>query len=1363
MTLFVSNVKCLSMFCEYTQECILVQETDFFAKLGKVRKWKYLLDKTRTAINEKTSLVEGLQDTCWTLNTQTITEKGKCSDRRYVEVKHSFVESVFHPEPVKTMEQSFMNLQEILPSEFSVHYFMSQISEKHVYQDIKEVIALSDHSSSTDELKSSKVSKLKSLISCLFAYIRCEDLKSDHFLSSKEWLSKLIDLLFRESVDLRDRLFVLNHVLRCSGGISKWATGYIQFPSPLDAEDVDSAMLNMNYCLTALNTILSPIKGREKFLGIHTSGSISSTHSKLISKSASPSPDPAAVITSDESWLLVDADTEESEEYFANRINFTEHDIIGLLKQIPFVSVMKFMTEGSEKLNANGCHCLFGQFTEIAMLKLLAVSTRIIKILRQGLITFNCMQFKSLTEYITLLIKVTVKSVSKFWSQCKSNIHSDDQALFLRLQVEYDHFILRSITTILESQRYGIWKFVSVIPFAGVTEAMMWHILWVFYNNGRDESDDLGGLCPYVSDSYWKAKFEEPALKYLFHEKLPSLSTSECHSLLDCLGNMVKSRDSREVEFITTVTSEMLELCFMSPGSHRPGDQLVKKCTAIYSQIARQHPFFISSLIHKIKQAAPRNESIIESLSEIPCDIWKPTQEDLDIVIEWLVNTSINHFSNRLARVFFTKINWGVSREAKKLHMDVSVHRNLAIQLYNAAKMHVYVDDTEDPFNTSTFTGFDGKSTLTLAKSPKPKDFIEWCWRLLLTLKLHLFEQPFDRTISTPPPDYASLGPSFSSSSQASSLGGFPPPPNLDSDTALLPIAKGLQQQNPFAIYIALSMTEKGHRPDLLEENLKRLVVLINGKNFIQTLSILSWFIPLNIDSADTIVKSTKFVSAFHYLLVSEQNDLLDRLLGLIRRQLEVHSETKIKLLTFWIELLHEVSNQAVKTSKLWSSSWLTSTKSLQQVVHVYDNLIKLTSHDDSLHPHLVEMASKKQYDELFARQLSTPGLMSWIPFTGNNAPKKCEWITPMHVMQQKFPDHVWLSWLVIKSDVLKMEEIWQEILSELNDNYDTPTEVIVKNVCTTRNLDVIPMDLLPVNSWGRLLLDTPPDHPLLPLISFNFFKCFFSSTPTGGSLGHKFLTESMVRALKAKITLMADYHHREWSAASEKVDIQHHSENTKLYRAFLHWLEEAHLHDPYVDFNRLPSHFLTELLKLAMDGSPESVMTPYLDHTTTFAHEEQLLKLWMDVKHFDADVAPIVLDFSQLDDDVQDTIQSIPESKVSNLEFAGSEEPIPEGSGPAVATLLQHNIRSVMEEGRFFSTRLEKYVDINKHFLDLLPDRYKNIKKDISLKGTCDKDGYDLDGCKGPAVVTISFAEASENTTVVKEIERNRLDSTLR
>lgn len=49
----------------------------------------------------------------------------------------------------------------------------------------------------------------------------------------------------------------------------------------------------------------------------------------------------------DDVWLLVDADTSESEEVFVNRLNFTEQDIMSLLHQIPFFSVVKFITEGS--------------------------------------------------------------------------------------------------------------------------------------------------------------------------------------------------------------------------------------------------------------------------------------------------------------------------------------------------------------------------------------------------------------------------------------------------------------------------------------------------------------------------------------------------------------------------------------------------------------------------------------------------------------------------------------------------------------------------------------------------------------------------------------------------------------------------------------------------------------------------------------------------------------------------------------------------------------------------------------------------------------------------------------------------------
>lgn len=1313
----------------FLQDCINCQDCEFYGKLGELKKWKFLMEKTRYSIQETNSSCDCLQDSVWSLTRKCLQEKARCLDGRLVEVKHSFNESSLRPEQIKIMHQNFLSLQDLIPSQFASHYFMSQFSEKQVQVLIKAVIDLP----TMDESNSTKVQSLKQLISCIFAFIRSEDHKTENFKSCSQWLTQLINILFRESNDMNDRLFLLNHILRCSGGISKWAVGFIQCPSPLETSDLDIAIENMNYCLLMLHTILSPVKGRDKFLGILPSPA--KTKSKEASqRSSTPSPEPATV-ASDDAWLLLDSETDQSEEVFANSINFTENDIISLLKQIPFLGVIEFVTKGSSRLDPH-FDCAFGEVSEVAMLKLLAVATRIIKILRQGLITFNCIQFKALTEYITLLIKTTVKGVASFWNHCQENIQSDDQALLLRLQVEYDHFILRTTTTILQCQRFGSWKFMSVIPFKGVTEAMMWHILWVFYNNGQDDE----GLSSYASD--WKAKFDEPSVKLLLRDKLASLSTSECHSLLESLANMVKSRDCNERDFTTRVTNEMLELSFMIP---QKSDKMSKKCTEIYGELGRTHPFFLSALIHKIKDSASRNESIIECLSQVPFDSWKPETEDMDVLFDWLLNTSINHFCNRLARLVLTKINWGSDREDKKLHLDVSYHRNLAVQLYSAAKMHVYVEGSEDPFNTPLFSGFDGKATLSLAKSIKPKDFIEWCWRLLLSLKLHLYEQP-----------------SFISSEMSSSpVSGFSVIPNVDIDTALLPISKGLSTRNPFAAYITLSMTERGHQTESCESNVDLLIQLMNGKNILQSLSILSWFIPLNIESVDKfLVQNSKFVTVFNSFLVSDPNDLLDRILGLIKKQFENHADIKIKILSFWADFLHEMATAVIKN---WSKSWfLVSNRGLQQVVYLLDNLVELTSHDEALHTHLTDLFMKRPFDELFAKQISSSGLFSWIPFSNNNPMKKCEWISPMHVLQQKFPDKIWLSWIIIKGDMIKMDDIWHEILVELNANYELPPDAVNKNICQSHNLPPIPVALLPINAWGKLIIDTSPDHPLQPMMCFNFFKSFFSSTATEGSLGHRFLSDQMIRGLKAKMTVMADLHHKEWSASSEKPEINHHSDNTKLYRAFLLWLEETHLHDAFVDFTQLPAHFCTEMLKKVMEGAPESAVAPYVDRSASLKREEYVMKLWMEVKEYDSNVCPLLLDSSQLSVLQEDCIKPCPDGKMLVMDYflsSPQESYVPEGSGPALSALLQHIIRGIMEEGRVFSSRLQRLKEINEHYLQLLPERYKNMSKEIVVKATCDKDKYDPGGCTGPASATFSVSEATENPQVVKELERNRID----
>ncbi len=155
--------------------------------------------------------------------------------------------------------------------------------------------------------------------------------------------------------------------------------------------------------------------------------------------------------------------------------------------------------------------------------------------------------------------------VSDLWVNCKTEFLTHDQALILRLQVEFDHFMLRSMIAILTTNRAGVWNFLSVFPFDGVSESMMWHILWVVYNNGRDEMDELGGLCPYFSAQYWKNKFQEVTVQFLFKEKLTSLTITESQSLLCLLYNMASSRSNGENEYISTIAKEIFEISFQTP------------------------------------------------------------------------------------------------------------------------------------------------------------------------------------------------------------------------------------------------------------------------------------------------------------------------------------------------------------------------------------------------------------------------------------------------------------------------------------------------------------------------------------------------------------------------------------------------------------------------------------------------------------------------------------------------------------------------------------------------------------------------------------------------------------------------------
>ncbi|KAI1290210.1 Ectopic P granules protein 5 -like protein [Halotydeus destructor] len=1291
----------------FLKDCIAARDTSFHAKFAQLKEWKHLLESTKARISELSEKCDESQDRVWKLNCRTISKKSRCNDGRLVEANHIYNYATVCPEVVKHLDQSFDKLYKSISNHHCYNLFMTQYTQKLVQIAIKEVIDLPE--------SPEKTAQLKNLITCMFDFTRQDDGHSEFSGLCKQWLSRLISILLTNA-SYQDRLFVLNHVLRCASGIQSWSTGFVQCPNPIDSGS-DEEVNALNHALTVLYTILSPVPGRGKMLGI-------------IESSGKPS----HIKSTDDAWLLVDSETDESEEVFANKSHFTESDIISLLKQVPFGSIIKFITGEHNGCPGSSGPESFAGVSEVTMLKLLATASRIVKVLKQGLNTFNCMRFKKLTLHVTSLIRKTVRAVSKFWLACKEHFRTEDEALLLRLQVEYDHFILRAMSTILECQRYGVWKFISVIPFDGVTEAMMWHLLWVVYNNGHGTKD--GDKSPYHDAEFWKPKFSQPEITNLFHEKLLSLSNAESLSLLTSMCNMAKSRSTDEKDFVNVVTSEIFGMTFIQEHKF---DKVKSKCAEILSQLIGTHTFLMNAIIAKIEKSNLSDESILDCFEKIPLMSWVPENETFEVLNSWLVNSPTTHFYNKLSRTIYSKLDWG--HNVEKLFLSVDHHRSAAIQLYAALKNHVFVEGQEDPFALCKFTGFSDKTALAIARDSHPKIFAQWCWRMLLVLKLHVLEQPRLSSSIWKDPSHESF----------KLISGFESIPDTETDVDLFPICSGIKINNPVAIYIALEMTNKGHKQENIQTNTEAIIHLLTSQNYIQTLKILAWFIPLNIDNSSSLISNNKFLVAFNSLLC-ESNELADRLLGMIRIQL-TDSPIKSAILSFWLKLLYEIAALIIKQ---WSTSWFATGKGLQRVVHVIDNLIELTSQDDELHQLLLEFVRDKPYDDLFVKQISSSHLFSWLPWRAAGADnRRCDWLSPFNVLKQKFPDKLWLSWIVIEADMQKMEKCWEEVVSDMGVNVELEVENALKAVCVRNDVSFIPLDFLPINAWAQLIVSSSLDFPLLPVFWYNYYCCFFTNASGSGSVGHRVVKPDTLRLLKTKVNNLVEHHHCLWLSASDVETKKHHAANVKLYRSYLQWMEDDQLHEPYVDIVRLPPQYDVELLKTVLESTSEREVSKYVSKSKLEERQECYTKLWSEIVELDSSSQPLVSEEDEIEECELDSAQACNPGNLDGVETFATTLTNRYIDPVALLPLLKHIIKIILDEAKFFESRLKKMEDLDRVYIDKVADLYENRKREITLKLQCNE--LDGKGCTGSSALTFEFFEATENQVVAKEIARNR------
>lgn len=224
-------------------------------------------------------------------------------------------------------------------------------------------------------------------------------LKDGKFVTdTREWLSRLVAVLLRVAT-WQDHLFLLNHILRCPGGVMNWAKSFVQVPVPQKVSGLSFSPFNdpyLDHMITTLAVILLPIKDRDKFL--------EQVQVSLQDTTNSPG---------DTVWVMLDEEGEEDEDIANVGANLFESDLISLLNQIPLDRLFEqvlFVRCQNDKYEQEE-----NAITDHHMLRLFAFYTVLIRLLKQGLKTYDSPRYRQLAKRLSALIRDVVQYASDQW------------------------------------------------------------------------------------------------------------------------------------------------------------------------------------------------------------------------------------------------------------------------------------------------------------------------------------------------------------------------------------------------------------------------------------------------------------------------------------------------------------------------------------------------------------------------------------------------------------------------------------------------------------------------------------------------------------------------------------------------------------------------------------------------------------------------------------------------------------------------------------------------------------------------------------------------------------------------------------
>ncbi|KAM7077500.1 LOW QUALITY PROTEIN: ectopic P granules protein 5 homolog [Ciconia maguari] len=1195
--------------------------------------------------------------------------------------------------------------------------------------------------SKQSENLSSDLNHLKERISVLFSFT-CRVIEDPQFQSYLlMWLQRLVSVLQRIGCP-GDHLFLFNHILRCPAGISEWAVPSIQ----IRVLDNPSGVFHF---MQSLALLMSPVKNWVDFM----------CHMKPSERRSSSSGKESR------NWTLVD-EGEEDEDPETSWILLLEDDLISLLSQFPF-------------------HELFQQFlgfkpggayfpektTPQEMMKTFAFANSLVELLSVGLETFN-RAYRQFVKRIGQLIKMMLCHVSDHWAQYVSSNKQYGSVVHPysveKLQLEFELFF-RDVLHVLKAKRLGV-LFMSEMAYRTLSSNVLWRLFFVMH---CAESKHLEKLCSTLPADC-KQRLKDPEHLENFEKYLKSVNCLEEIFLLTTFAQMAQTKWADvDEDFIKIVVLEIRQVSYVSLSTRETFSKVGRE---LLGAIASIHTQIISVLLDRIKETIEKVGMVsLYLFKELPLHLWKPSSSEIALICDWLLNYSLTTVENKLACIILEGLNWGFSEHQDALHLDPSVHSEVALMVLEAHQKYL----SQKPYAGLLSESIKQVSYLAsiVYGETLEASFNQWARGLILRLKLHRNDRGMQH--------------------------GWPAVPVSDSGLDMMesvmlhPLLKAVKASIPIGCYLALAMTMLGHS-EVIEkffvEGIPLLGVLIQSRYLRTVILVLDKILPLFYSCQYYLLKKGTFLSCVQLFLyldsgvpqgVTQQvtHKVTQHLTGVsyggnvkllssmiqthIFQSDQPHGVGLAAVLEFWVQVL--------TSQQLWHRDWAT--------LFLLDDLCKAAfqySQEDCVQKLLYQQHKNALGYHCDKGLLSL--LVSWI-VAGN--------VTPSFEGNANF-SRVWLSWMV-----LNVESIFEED-SQLRRVVEgecalTPDRAL-KKAQTQLKLPIVPsLQRLMIYHWAYQALATLADHPLMPLIWQKFFFLYLHQPgpqyglPVDGCIGRCFFRSAahvnFLNEMKQRLIEVVDFHHaaskalrvspaegsdRSPEKASCSLDYltsqELHKELVRLCNVFILWLEEESFQKGDTYIPSLPKQYNAHRLAKAMQNQQDLWME-YVNVELVCHEFQEALNLWFQVQleSHTTRVFAGQTDFTNplsAKERIMNNLKKFDTPKPL-LPLQMIKAPVPVISSASLVSqkeaiqLMACHCKMLRSMHKTAALWESQHVALNSEILDTVPKLYVNWEEQITLHLECW--GTSNKGCQGAALLTVQFEGKHKNEAVSQQLHALR------